>query len=52
MQLSKANYDTDQLNKTNENLIGDNKYMMDEIGSLKKVLKKKVLNVVILKKKD
>lgn len=40
MQLSKANYDIDQLNKTNENLIGDNKFMMEEIGSLKKVLKK------------
>jgi len=40
MQFSKANYDNDQLNKTNENLIYDNKFMMEEIGSLKKILKK------------
>jgi hypothetical protein len=40
LQLTKANYDNDQLNKTNENLISDNKFMMEEIGSLKKILKK------------
>ena len=40
IQLSKANYDNDQLKKTNENLISDNKFMMEEIGSLKKILKK------------
>ena len=40
IQLGKTNYDLDQTNKTNENLISENKYMMEDIGSLKKVLKK------------
>jgi hypothetical protein len=35
-----------QLNKTNENLISDNKFMMEEIGSLKKILKKILKNYI------
>ncbi len=39
-QLNKSNFDYDQICKTNEGLIHENKQMMEEIGSLKKILKK------------
>lgn len=39
-QINKANFDNDQICKTNESLIIENKFMMEEIGNLKKILMK------------
>lgn len=39
-QLNKSNFDNDQMCKTNESLIIENKFMMEEIGNLKKILMK------------